>query len=76
MMEVPKVWTVTDASVSALWVKAKGEEPYLARKARQLYRDIVAGKYRLHSYALHAFVASNKACLLVSNALKVRDAAS
>ena len=72
MIEVPKVWTVTDASVSALWVKAKGEEPYLARKARQLYRDIVAGKFRVAlpfhwrlevAGALRSFVAARKLSL-------------
>jgi predicted nucleic acid-binding protein len=40
-----RIWTVTDASVSVLWVKVKGEDLLLTRKARQLYRDIVAGKY-------------------------------
>lgn len=47
MIELPKIWTVTDASVSVLWVKVRGEDRRLAVKARQLYRDIIAGKYRV-----------------------------
>ena len=73
MMDVPRIWIVTDASVSALWVKAKGEDRYLARKARQLYRDIVAGKYRVAlpfhwrlevAGALRSFVAARKLSLV------------
>lgn len=72
MIEVPKVWAVTDASVSTLWVKTKGEDLYLARKARQLYRDIVAGKFRVAlpfhwrlevGGALRSFVAARKLSL-------------
>ncbi len=47
MIEMPTIWTVTDASVSVLWVKVKGEDYRLVGKARQLYRDIVAGRYRV-----------------------------
>jgi len=40
-------WTVTDASVSALWLKVRGEDPNLVRHAKMLYRDIVEGRYRV-----------------------------
>ncbi|MCS7263452.1 MAG: type II toxin-antitoxin system VapC family toxin [Armatimonadetes bacterium] len=73
MMDVPRIWIVTDASVSALWVKVKGEDPHLARKARQLYRDIVEGKYHVAlpfhwrlevAGVIRSFVAARKLSLL------------
>lgn len=72
MIEALRIWTVTDASVSVLWVKTKGEDPHLARKARQLYRDIVTGKYHVAlpfhwrlevAGALRSFVAARKLSL-------------
>lgn len=72
MIEMPTIWTVTDASVSVLWVKVKGEDYRLVRKARQLYRNIVTGKYRVAlpfhwrlevAGALRSFVAARKLSL-------------
>jgi predicted nucleic acid-binding protein len=38
-------WIVTDASVSLLWVRRQKENPLMVRRARQLYRDILDGRY-------------------------------